>query len=219
MATSGRIPAVIGMVLTSTVLIACSEAPLRPPAPPEPVSSAAANPAPAAETDWASILGPTSAPDGWQVTPCRNPVLLCVEANGDLIGSVERFSYPLTEVSLPEATLVEGSQAFLEAWVADFYTTIAQDRQTADRTLQFSGEAPEAVSIGDLPGLRYGYSVTHANGALFDRAVGYVTTDGEQIHVFTTGVISGDPSGSFSDEAALETFEPHFDTIVRGLTL
>jgi hypothetical protein len=46
-----------------------------------------------------------------------------------------------------------------------------------------------------------------------------VTTDGTMVHVFVTGVISGDPSGSFSDEELVETFEPHLDTIIQGLKL
>ncbi|MBD1873457.1 hypothetical protein H6F75_08190 [Nodosilinea sp. FACHB-131] len=60
-----------------------------------------------------------------------------------------------------------------------------------------------------------GYTITHPSGTLFDRRMGYVATDGNLVHVFVTGVISG----SFSDEAAVEAFEPHRETIIQGLRL
>lgn len=172
-------------------------------------------------TGWADILGPVSAPDNWQVEPCVNSQLLCVEADGELIGTVERFSYPLGEVNLQGGAPVteEAQRQFLQAWVADHYAAIEGDRKVADPALTFTSDTPEDTAVGSLPGLRYGYTVTHPNGALFDRGIGYVATDGDQVYVFATGVISGDPSGSFSDEAAVEAFEPHLDTIIQGLRL
>ncbi|PSN11563.1 hypothetical protein C7293_23800 [filamentous cyanobacterium CCT1] len=164
-------------------------------------------------------MGPVSAPENWQVEPCVNDVLLCVEANGELMGTVERFSYPVSEVNLPEIPTPGAEREFLQAWVADHYGTIERDRTMADPNLTFTSEPPQDIAVGSLPGLRYGYTVTHPNGALFDRGIGYVATDGDQVYVFVTGVISGDPTGSFSDEAAVEAFAPHLDTIIQGLQL
>ncbi|MBD1915045.1 MULTISPECIES: hypothetical protein [Cyanophyceae] len=216
MKTSIRFPALVGISLLTTALLACSAGP--PAAPPE--TSAPQNEA-ATPSNWANILGPISAPPNWQVEPCVNEVLLCVEADGDLIGTVERFSHPLSEVPVQGGLpLPEGSELeFLQAWVSDHYRTIEADRQGADPALKFVGETPVAISIGTLPGLRYGYTITHPNGALFDRGIGYVTTDGTMLHVFATGVISGDPSGSFSDEELFETFLPHLNTTIQGLKL
>jgi hypothetical protein len=208
------------MLLLSNVLAACTGV-----QPTAPVPNEASTSAPASPPGWANILGPVSAPENWQVEPCTNPVLLCVKANGELIGTVERFSYPLSEVNVQAgastgAPTTEAAQRqFLQAWVSDHYTTIEQDRKVADPALRFVGETPAAMTVGSLAGLRYGYTITHPNGALFDRAVGYVATDGSQVHVFVTGVISGDPSGSFSDDAAVETFVPYLDTIIQGLRL
>ena len=210
-----QFPAVTGLVLLCTVLPACTGAPPTPPM--------TENPAPAegAIADWADLLGPVSAPDGWQVEPCENPVLLCVRAEGEILGTVERFSYPLSEVSLqggaPKTPAAQ--RQFLEAWAADHYATIERDRAGADPDLQFAAEAPEPANVGSLSGLRYGYTITHPNGVVFDRTVGYVATDGEQIHVFVTGVISGDPSGSFGNEADLAAFEPHLAPLMAGLRL
>ena len=216
MRTSIRFPALVSINLLTTALLACSAGPPTAPSEtPDPQNEAAT------PTNWADILGPISAPPNWQVEPCVNEVLLCVEADGDLIGTVERFSHPISEVPWQGSSLLaEGSELeFLQAWVSDHYRTIEEARQMADPTLKFVGETPVAISIGTLPGLRYDYTITHPNGALFDRGIGYVTTDGTMLHVFVTGVISGDPSGSFSDEGLVETFEPHLNTIIQGLRL
>ncbi|MEA5452489.1 hypothetical protein VB780_28205 [Leptolyngbya sp. CCNP1308] len=216
MKTSTRLPTLVSISLLTTVLLACSaKPPLAPPETPVPQGEAATL------SGWADILGPISAPPNWQVKPCVNAVLLCVEANGELIGTVERFSHPISEVPVPGGLpLPEGSELeFLQAWVSNHYRTIEADRQVADPALKFVAETPTAISVGTLPGLRYDYTITHPNGALFDRSLGYVTTDGTMVHVFVTGVISGDPSGSFSDEELVETFTPHLNTIIQGLKL
>ena len=222
MSISLRRPALAGLVLVSNVLIACTGLPPTATQPdPKPATGGVAAEPAAPATGWANVLGPVSAPENWQVEPCVNDVLLCVEADGELIGTVERFSYPLDEVNLQGGAPVteESQRQFLRAWVADHYATIERDRATADPDLTFAGESPQTIAVGSLPGLRYGYTVTHPNGALFDRAIGYVATDGSQVHVFVTGVISGDPTGSFSNEAAVEAFAPHLDTIIQGLQL
>ncbi|PSR14931.1 hypothetical protein C8255_23515 [filamentous cyanobacterium CCP3] len=217
-----RRPALAGLVLVSNVLIACTGVPPTAPQPEStPEAGAVVTERAASATGWADVLGPVSAPEGWQVEPCVNDVLLCVEANGELIGTVERFSYPIGEANLQGGAPVteESQRQFLQAWVADHYGTIERDRKTADSNLTFTGESPRAIAVGSLPGLRYGYTVTHPNGALFDRGIGYVATDGDQVYVFATGVISGDPTGSFSDQAAVEAFAPHLDTIIQELKL
>lgn len=211
-----RFPTLVGLGLLTTALLAC--------APPDSSTAPPETPAVQGEvapTGWADLLGPVSAPPGWQVEPCVNAVLLCVEANGELIGTVERFSHPVSEVPVQGGLpLPEGSELeFLQAWVNNHYRTIEEDRQVADPALKFVGETPVAISVGTLPGLRYDYTIEHPNGALFDRGVGYVTTDGTMLHVFATGVISGDPSGSFSDEELFETFLPHLNTTIQGLKL
>jgi hypothetical protein len=200
-----------GMVLLCTVLPACTGAP-----PPSPMTET-----PAADPGWAALLGPTSAPDHWQVAPCENPMLLCVGADGAILGTVEYLSYPVSEVKVPgEAPATPATQRqFLQAWVADHYAAIRTDRAGADPALQFSEATPEPTTVGSLYGLRYGYTITHPNGLVFDRTVGYVATDGDQVYVFVTGVISGDATGSFATDADLTTFEPHLATLIEGLRL
>ncbi|NEQ33903.1 MAG: hypothetical protein F6K04_23395 [Leptolyngbya sp. SIO4C5] len=214
------IPAIAGAALVT--LMACSQAP---PMPQSGIPDTASSPTSATSTEaaksWADILETASAPAGWLVYPCDNPLLLCVEADGELVGTVEHLSYPLETVELqtPVEASAEEEFAFLQAWVAEHYDAIERDRQVGYANAIFAADTPTEISVGDLPGLRYGYSLTHANGTPIDEAVGYVTTDGERLHVFVTGVISQDPAGSISDPAALAEFKPHLDTIIQELLL
>ncbi|PSN12000.1 hypothetical protein C7271_23990, partial [filamentous cyanobacterium CCP5] len=160
-------------------------------------------------------------PEGWQVTPCENPVLLCVTANGELAGTVERFNYPLTDIDLAaEVNPTSGAELeYLRAWVVEHYRAIESDRQLADGSLIFTSEPPVEISVGGLPGLRYRFRSTHPDGTLFERYVGYVATDGELLHLFVTGVINGDYAGVFGDNTALTEFEPYLDELIQELSL
>lgn len=222
-----------GLLLATVGLLGCANPQTQPQ--PEPLPTEQAGPAstnsdsaatgdatlPAEQPGWAAILGETSAPAGWQVSPCINPTLLCVYENGEIIGTVELFVEPV-EGSNFGTQLAEsgGDQArALEAWVADHYNTIESDRKIGAPELKFTTEAPEPAAVGSLPGLRYGFTTTHANGNLADRTRGYVATDGTTLYVIVTGVINGDPTGSFSNIEAAQQFEPYLAEIVAGLTL
>lgn len=148
-------------------------------------------------------------------------MLLCVEVDGEILGTVERFSYPLSEVNLQGGapTTLEAQRQFLDAWVADHQATIQRDRAGTDPTLRFTHDLPAPFPVGSLLGLRYGYALSDAEGVVRERTVGYVATDGEQVYVFTTGVITGDPTGPFGSESDLSAFEPHLATIIEGLRL
>ncbi len=216
-----NIPAVVGIALITSGLVACGTISASPRPTSAPTSLPIPPTEPAATPGWADILGTTSAPEGWQVSPCDHPILLCVNADGELIGTVERFSYPLSDIDLAAAVKpIPGSELeFLRAWVAEHYVAIRRDRQLADRALTFTSEPPVEISVGGLPGLRYRFKSTRPDGALFERYVGYVTTDGALLHVFVTGIISGDYAGVFGESAALAEFEPYLDKIIQDLSL
>jgi hypothetical protein len=219
-----QFPVLAGVILCCTILPACAGA-SQPPSSPEVATPAtpaiAPDRTPGATLGWADILGPTSAPEGWQVTPCINPSLLCVEAKGEIVGTVELIQYPASDA--PQrgiAPLVPGEeQAFLQRLVDDYYTTIVQDRGGADPTLVVTPEPTEAIAFGSLPGLRYGLTTTRDDGTLFERMVGYMATDGDTVYLIVTGLINNDPTGSFSEASDFAAFEPHGEAIVEGLRL
>lgn len=221
----------VGLLLITTGLIACTKPQVQPqpaPLPEDALSDGAIDAAetapsedPAQDLSWSAILGPTSAPAGWQVTPCDNPILLCVYEGDDLLGTVELFTETVAGSTF-ETMLAEANGDRIQAlttWSEQHYATLEQDRKMGDSTVTFSSVPPEEVAVGGLPGLRYGFTTAHANGALIDRTFGYVTTDGETLYVFVTGVISGDPGGTFSDNAVAQQFEPYLADIIAGLNL
>ncbi|MBD1996310.1 hypothetical protein H6G00_06740 [Leptolyngbya sp. FACHB-541] len=176
---------------------------------------------PSDTSSWSAVLGDTSAPEGWQVTPCENPTLLCVYENGEILGTVILFSQPIPNSEF-EAMLADSQGepiAALRAWIESQYNSIERDRTLNDSTTSFVAETPEEVTVGSLPGLRYGYTTTHANGALIDHAYGYVATDGTTLYGIVTGVISRSPAGSFSSNEAAQQFAPHLAEIVARLKL
>ena len=225
MKPSMRVPALVGIVLLTSALLACADTSAKSPPGLDRAPLVASTPIPPTEPattpGWADILGTTFAPDGWQVAPCENPILLCVTAEGEFAGTVERFSYPLSDIELaaPVEPTAGAELAYLRAWVAEHYAAIQADRQIADGSLIFTADPPTEIPIGGLPGLRYSFAATHPNGTLFDRYVGYVTTDGELLHVFVTGIIGGDYAGVFGDSAVLSEFEPYLDEIIQNLSL
>lgn len=208
-------PSLMAAALLITTLSACGQDSQQP-LPSDSSVTDSTNVVTAPVVDWQTILGKTSAPANWQVEPCDVPTLLCVEANGELVGTVERFVTPISELDVP----TNGSaDVLLRSWVENHYETIQRDRETGDSTLTFTTQPPTDISVGSLPGLRYGFTTTQADSTLSDRTLGYVATDGEFFYVFATSVINGDPTGGFSSDAALTEFEPHFAAIVEGLNL
>jgi hypothetical protein len=176
---------------------------------------------PSEPLSWSAVLGETSAPEDWQVTPCENPTLLCVYENNEILGTVILFSQPVANSEF-EAILAQSQGepiAALRSWIKYQYNSIESDRTLNDNTIRFSAESPEEVKVGTLPGLRYGYTTTHANGVLIDHAYGYVATDGTTLYAMVTGVISRSPAGSFSSDELAQQFAPHLAEIVAGLKL
>lgn len=213
-------------ILTAVGLSACADLQMQPqPAPitsPQPDVNGEAIAPPADTLSWQFMLGTQSAPAGWTVEPCVNPTLLCVFENGDIAGTVEAFSQPITE--LEEQSMLADDQdaivmAGLTAWVEDFYGAMERDRQTLNNDLIVTAAPPVAVTVGGRPGLHYSYVTTRTDDAMFDRSIGYVTTDGRNLYVFMAGIIPGDPTGTFMSEAQLDQFEPHLAPIMAGLTL
>jgi len=107
----------------------------------------------------------------------------------------------------------------LQAWVQNFYDSIERDRATGIPNVEFTLQPPTTVTIGQLPGLRYEFASRQSNNILYERTIGYVASDNDTLYVIVTGLINGDPAGTFSDSADLQEFQPHLDRIVAGLNL
>lgn len=216
----------IPLAVMAIAITACSPLlqPAPQPYPPQPVETAT----PASAAGWNTILGDTSAPDGWHVEACDNPILLCVQKEGQLIGTVElltldvrgsEFEQMMREAGIEPAIAATNSQQALQTWIRTHYAVIQQDREAAGENFRFVAQPPTAQPIGELSGLRYGFSTVRPDGNLFDRTVGYVASDGNKLYVIVAALTPGDPSGTFASDVDLREFEPHLDRIVTGLNL
>lgn len=197
------------------------------------------NPNARAENTWQKLLGKTSSPNGWEVLPCKDNVsLLCVSANGKLLGTVEMGIYPvtnnpdfqkhLTEVGIPFGSPVDLQNPeyqnkvikALQAWVADLYSTITKDRQAAKaEKIILSTYPPQQTTIGELPALRYGFVGIKPDGGVQEQQIGHVTYDGKQLYVITTSFDPGSVTGSFDKLENLAIFQPYFYAIAENLNL
>lgn len=186
---------------------------------------------------WIPILGKTSAPAGWSVSPCdpQSP-FLCAYRNKSYLGSIElqRWAYsnsPILQTQFDKLGLVPGLFTYsnlndkakvltaLKAVIADYYKTIENDRtSTYGKGYKVQVQQPEEVKVGSLPGLKYGFKGIDQSGKVREKYVSYMAFDGD-LKVISTGYDPAAQSSVLKDLTSLEQFEPHFKTIVGNLKL
>ncbi|MBE8992488.1 hypothetical protein [Nostoc sp. LEGE 12450] len=186
---------------------------------------------------WLSVLGKTSSPAGWNVSPChyQNP-FLCVYRNKLDVGSVELqrlmyTDYPILQTQFEQLGLAPGLFTYsnpsdkakvltaLKAVIADYYQTITKERtSTYGTTYKVQVQQPEEVKIGDLPGLKYGFKSIDRSGQVREKYVSYMAFNGN-LYIITTGYEPAAKSNTFKQLVSLEQFEPHLKAIMENLKL
>ncbi|WP_341527529.1 hypothetical protein WKK05_34410 [Nostoc sp. UHCC 0302] len=188
---------------------------------------------------WKQILATATAPTGWQVAACEgNAPLLCVSSKGEILGTVEIGVYPLAnnqdfQKKLVAAGIPPSSQVdyrnpqyqtqivtALKAWVADFYTSLAKDREAEyGKQIVFSAYPAQPVPIGKLQGIRYGFAGIKQQGGVQEQHISHVTFDGAALYVITTAFDPGSETGKFEKLENLAIFQPYLDAIATNLRL
>jgi hypothetical protein len=187
---------------------------------------------------WASLLGPSSAPPGWEAQPCEGDApMLCVSAGGQFAGSVELLSLPLESMpdlrkmlvdagvaagplDLSNAAQVAAALSALRDLRADSMATFEADRRaTYPDGVTFTPLPAEEVQIGLLPGLAYGFAGLYADGRACERWLTYAAFDGNTLELFSVFYAPGDAPGSFPSDEMLLQFEPYLREILAGLQL
>ena len=178
---------------------------------------------------WNDILGPISALPGWSVGICEGSgPFLCVCSDHGYAGGVELGTYPLERMPQFRADLVvspDGGFSALEALAKDFYQTLEKDRKSRSTgtDYEFSSVTPERVAVGNLPGLRYGFSGFAQNGRLLERSVHYTTFDSNAVYMIVAHAVSPPPGGRWIERLGefvdddLRKFEPSLAEIVKHL--
>jgi hypothetical protein len=189
---------------------------------------------------WQRILGKDSlAPNGWQIAACQgNAPLLCVSSKGEVLGTVEigvyqvsnnpNFQKHLTEAGIPFGTQLDYQNASnqtkvitaLKGWVADYYTSLLQDRQKAyGNKVAFSTHPLEEVTVGKLSGIRYGFTGIKQEGGLQEQHISHVAYDGTVLYVISTSFDPGAVTGKFGKLENLLIFQPYYYAIAENLNL
>ncbi|MCF4967309.1 hypothetical protein CV014_09435 [Nostoc sp. CMAA1605] len=182
------------------------------------------------ENTWQKILGKTTVPTGWSVVPCPDKAtLLCISDQGKPVGTVEiqvepvknnsEFQKHLTAAGIPPGSPTESQNpeyqtkltTALQAWVADFYASLAKNRQNV------STYPPQQVKIGKLPGVRYGFVEFTSESGVKEQYISHVTYDGTQLYIISTSFASD--TGKFTKLENFAAFQPYLDAIAENLNL
>lgn len=204
--------------------------------PTQSTQSTIANPQHAKENTWKTLLGSTTAPNGWSVVPCEGEAsMLCVREGNKSVGGVELGIYPLETLPDFQKILVavgipSGETNYqsphrqaqlltaLKAWAADYYVTFANDRRIGYGTqVRFSPKEPETVPFGSLQGLRYGFAGLEQNGGVREEHVGYVAFDGKALYIISTSFDPPSITGTFDTLKNFRRFEPYLSELVAEI--
>ena len=222
-ATATVVPGVTGEPATVTAVPTT--------APTQPIPTADPNMPWTADNIFNTILGPTPAPEGWQVQPCEGEApWLCISDGQDIVGYVELIVYPLDthpdfQAILAELGLEPGTElqpddarAALAALAQDYLDIIREDRQITYPDDAFIPVEPEPVQVGQLPGLAFGFVRQNTAGEVQERYLNFNAFDGHVIYWLTAPYDPANVTTFVSDEA-LTQFEPNLREIIAGLLL
>ena len=196
-----------------------------------------ADPGVATRNIFETILGPAVAPPGWSVRPCEGTgPLLCMFDGSEQVGTIELFAshietLPEFAQMLRDAGLEIGSidyrdpnQAALIRQAFDPFIESNHGTFEEDRRIRYGGTATytrlpvEDIRIGDMPGVRYGFTVTDESGQVVERWPSNAAFDGRILYILVPHYDAGS-FFSFTSLEALEEFEPYVPDLLEGLRL
>ncbi|KYC39743.1 hypothetical protein WA1_30120 [Scytonema hofmannii PCC 7110] len=203
------------------------------------VQASAANSQPTQGNIWKTILGKTSAPSGWSVSPCEGTApLLCISSQEKVLGTVEmgvyaldklpNFQKMLLQAGIPENSKIDYQEeknqnqvtSALKLWTSDQYSILAKDRQGEyGNKITFSSQSPQTVQVGPLKGVYYGFAGLKKQGGSHEEHRGFVAFDGKTLYVITTSFDTASTTGKFENLENFRNFEPHLPVIVQGVNL
>ena len=139
--------------------------------------------------DWSDATTVVELVDGWTVARCEGEApILCVERDGEIAGLVEAISHPVDEVGEsvdPSESLQVLADGFVESMTADRAVGCGPDYVVEPLPV-------EDVSVGGLPGVRFGYSGLLADGTLSELVVHHATIDGDRAVVLAAPAYAAD---------------------------
>jgi hypothetical protein len=108
----------------------------------------------------------------------------------------------------------------LNVWVREEYAVLNKEREKSYKNqVNFSGYPPQKVSIGQLQGVRYGFTGLKTEGGIQEQHLKYVAFDGNSLYVINTAYDPARKSGKFDKYENLAVFEPFLSEITSNLQL
>lgn len=215
------------LVVLALVAAACTSDPAAQPPDDSATPTAAPTESPAADpivVDLEPGGDAVTLDNGWTVQHCEGDApFLCVrDADGQVLGTVEFGSYPVTDDIT--AALADGDVVpALEERVAEQHETIAADRaQGCGEDYEYEPEPSTRSVVGGEPAVTYGFSGV-VDGREIERHRSWYTVHAGQLWVVSAA--ASDPEGCMAAEfgeftpSDLATFEHYLERIVAGMEL
>ncbi len=197
---------------------------------------------------WNNLTEKTPLPSSWKINSCeKNNSLLCVSANGKLLGTVEigilpletqrNFQTMLINAGIPSNPDVDYRSPeyrtrvtkALNAWVTNRYNLLAKNREyiyddkskTAKKAdgILFSPHPPQKARVGKLEGVLYGFAGIKQKGGVYELHIGYVAFDGKALYLINTAFNPDSSTGKFEKLENLAVFQPYLNAVVANLKL
>jgi hypothetical protein len=174
--------------------------------------------------DWRSLPTEPVLHEGWTFGSCGGtaPIVCVGGPSGD--GTMELLRYDIDDVDVVDDAL-DGGEAIdaLEAFADQYVGSFAETRpQECPGTSVVADETVPLV-VGGMDGLRYGFRVVDAGGAVVEESVQWAAIDGGDLVVVAAGAIDPtracfEPIGEFTP-AVLDAAQPALDDVVAASRL
>jgi hypothetical protein len=164
---------------------------------------------------WPDILGDVPS-DGFvvEVGEGAGTFLSVSDDAGQVLGYVEIVGYPTDTFTIFTST--DKSENY-QALVADYYQVFESDRQSIyGAGYEFQAEEPEEVPVGELTGIRYGFT-GFLDGDVVERYRNYAVIQGDFLYIMVAHYDQADPEQSWTSAEDLEAFLPLFEELVANL--
>ena len=168
-------------------------------------------------TTWVWGIDSVELGGGHSLGPCEGDAdqIACITKDDAVVGSAEFLLLPVDSFDLLDG-VVDPVES-IELIAADYVATFQTDRQSTCPNLEFKELTPGAVSVGGLPGLRYGFE--ELDGVeIVERNLIYGVRIGENINLYSFAAIADGAclsnEGELSDPAILDALLPGLDRVM-----
>lgn len=168
-------------------------------------------------TTWLWGIDDVDLGGGYSLGPCEGDAdqIACITKDDAVIGSAEFLTLSAESFEILDG--VDDPVESVELLAADHVSIFAADRQSTCPNLEFKALAPLAVTIGGLPGLRYGFEELEGSRTVEQNVI-YGVREEASINLFNFSAVADGAclsnEGELSDPAILGDLLPGLDGVM-----